>query len=175
LNPYKHLLSFDLSSYGAALAMINHFVDGDACRELELSPCGISAQLILLFKDEMALKIVSENAISYFKSQIKDLKIVSGIHEKLLPCYLSQNKVELKKKMVILEGGFISSGLLLMQNLLEQDADPVDFRIVRTEPKNVILTVTTDSDLNLSMADTLQFKSTVVDSIQPALKNFFQI
>jgi hypothetical protein len=39
----------------------------------------------------------------------------------------------------------------------------------------VILTVTTDSDLNLSMADTLQFKSTVVDSIQPALKNFFQI
>jgi len=115
LNQYKHLLSFDLSSYGAALSVVNQFVDGDDCRDFELSPCGISAQLILLFKDEMTLKIVRENAGSYFKSQIKDVKSVENINEKLLPCYLSQNKTELKKNLVVLEGGFVSSGLQLMQ------------------------------------------------------------
>jgi hypothetical protein len=175
LNQYKHLLSFDLSSYGAALALVNQFVDGDSCKDFELSPCGASAQVILLFKDEMALKIVQENAVSYFRSQIKDVKAVVNVNEKLLPCYLSQNKVQLQSKMYVLEGSFVSSGLMLMQNLLKQGAEPVDFRIVRTEPKNVILTVTADTPPDLTLADQLQYKATAIESVQPALKEFFQI
>jgi hypothetical protein len=62
-----------------------------------------------------------------------------------------------------------------MQNLLEQGAEAVDFRIIRTQPKNVILTVTSDSALDLAPAESLQFKVTPIESVQPALRSFFQI
>lgn len=174
MNQYKHLLSFDLSSYGAGLALLNQFVDNDGCRDFELSPTGTSAQLILLLRDSLSLKVVIETAQSLLKSQILDSKAVENFHAELLPCYLSQNKAVLQKKLFVFEGSYVSSGLALMQELLQQGAKPVDFRIVRTGPKNVIISVTSDADLNLAPVEHLQFKISVIDPIQPALKSYFQ-
>lgn len=174
MNQYKHLLAFDLSSYGAALALINQFVDNDSCRDFELSPCGSQAQLILLFRDVISLRVVRENAASFLKSQILDVQAVEDIHPDLLPCYLSQSKTELQKKLYVFEGSSVASGLVLMQDLLKLGAKPVDFRIVRTAPKNVIITVTSNEVLADGKADRSSFKATIIDSIQPSLKSFFQ-
>lgn len=175
MNQYNHLLAFDLTSYGAALTLVNQFVDNDSCRDFEVSPCGVQAQVILLFRDVLSLKVVRENAASFLKSQVLDVQTVENIHPSLLPCYLSQTKAELQKKLYIFEGASVASGLVLMQDLLKQGAAPVDFRIVRTSPKNVIVAVTSHDQLNAGTADRLQFKTTVIDSIQPSLKEFFQI
>jgi len=174
LNQFNHLIAFDLSSYGAALALVNQFVDNDGCRDFELSPCGTSAQLILLVRDALALKVMREQASSILKSQILDIQTVENINSQLLPCYLSQSKTALQQKLYVFEGTFVASGLALMQELLGQGAKPMDFRVVRTAPKNVILTVTSEASLDIAAATRLQFKSTVIDSIQPALKEFFQ-
>ncbi|MCC2680064.1 MAG: hypothetical protein K0R29_2640 [Pseudobdellovibrio sp.] len=175
MNQYNHLIAFDLSSYGAALALVNQFVDNDGCRDFELSPCGTSAQLILLVRDALSLKVIREQASSLLKSQILDVQTVENINSQLLPCYLSQTKTSLQKKLYVFEGIFVASGLALMQELLSQGAQPVDFRVVRTSPKNVILTVTGESALDTTAAGRLQFKTTVIDSIQPSLKEFFQV
>ncbi len=174
MNQYNHLLSFDLSSYGAGLSLVNQFVDNDGCKDFELSPCGNTAQLILLMRDTMVLKVVQESAISLLKSQILDMQLIENLQPQLLPCYLSQNKVALHKKLYVFEGPFVSSGLVLMQDLLNQGAQAVDFRIVRTSPKNVIVTVTSDSALDSKSADQLKFKMTLIDSIQNSLKDFYQ-
>ena len=175
LNQYKHLLAFDLSSYGTGLSLINQFVDNDGCIDFELSPCGTTAQLILLTRDAMVMQVIKEKALVYFKSQIIDLKTIENVDSRLLPCYLSQNKTVLKKKLFVFEGTYVASGLQLMQNLLGQGAEPVDFRIVRTAPKNVIVTVTSDSSLEVATAEQLLFKVCIIDDVQPSLKNYFQI
>lgn len=175
MNRYNHLIAFDLSSYGAALALVNQFVDNDGCRHFELSPCGGAAQLILAVRDTISLNIIRESAVSILKSQILDVQIIENIHPQLLPCYLSQTKVALQKRLYVFEGPFVASALVLMQELLKQGAEPVDFRVVRTSPKNVILTVTCDNVLNTSAVEIAQFKKTEIEAIQPSLKDFFQV
>jgi hypothetical protein len=173
LNQYKHLLSFDLTSYGAALSLINQFVDDEAIKVFEVSPLGHSAQLILLAKDLVSLQVVKAQSVGLLKSQILDSCLIENIHAELLPTYLSQNKTEVAKNIAIFEGGFVSTGFVLAQKLLLSDSKLLDFRIVRTNPKNVILTATSNQSTSYENLDIEKFKKTIIENVQASLKNYF--
>ncbi len=175
MNQYKHLIAYDLTSYGAALSLVNQFVDGDTVTDFEVSPCGSQAHVILLSKDITALQIIKDSSLSFFKSQIFDVELIQDINEKLLPTYLSQNKTQLKKNLFILEGNSLAGAFVVMQDLLKQMAEPVDFRIVRTEPKSIILTATSDLQIDFKIADRFNYKKTIIENVRPSLKNFFEI
>lgn len=175
LFKYKHLLSLDLSSYGAALAIINQFVDGEIIRDFEVAPCGASAQIILLSQDDMALELVQAQLGTLLASQILKSALIKNIHSDLLNCYLGQNKPQIEKSILVLETCFLSSGLKAGQSLLVQNIQIVDFRVVRTNPKNVIVIATAVTGNVFSDMSFEDCKVTVIDPVDKALRQLFEI
>ncbi len=171
---YKYLLSFDLASYGAALSIINQFVDDSSIKVFEVSPSGSSAILILLANDKVSLQIVKSQSETIFKSQILSSSMVENIHENLLPAYLSQNKVELKNNLIVLEGNYLSTAFELANTLLFSGGLIVDFRTIRTFPKNVVLTFAVSKN-EFSKLDSKEFKKTYIENVQPVLKSYFEL
>lgn len=175
MNKYRHLLSFDLTSYGAALAIVNRFVDGETVRDFELSPTGTEAQLILLSNEVMALQMVKTESQSYLGTQILDSVLVENTHEDLLPVYLSQNKTALGQHLAVLEFSSLSKSFLVAQSLLQKGVSLVDFRVVRTSPKNVIVTATADSAQAFDFLNVTSMRKTVLSDLQPSLKSYYEI
>lgn len=175
MNQYNHLLAFDLSSYGAAFAIINQFVDDETVKVFEVSPCGVSANLILLAKESISLQIIKSEAIAIFQSQILSAALIENIHHDLLPVYLSQNKSTLKKSLIIFEGSSVAQGLALAQKALTEKMSLIDFRVIRTFPKNVVISVTADSSTPALSTEEFDFKKTHIENIQPSLKSFYEI
>lgn len=175
MNKYRHLLSFDLTGYGAALALVNRFVDGEVVRDFELSPTGAEAQLILLSQDVLALQVIKNDGQSYLGSQILQSALIENIHEDLLPTYLSQNKTALAQCLTVLELTSVSNGFLAAQSLLTKGISLVDFRVVRTSPKNIIITATSDSATACDFLDLTPLKKTVLTDLQPSLKSYYEI
>lgn len=175
MNQYNHLISFDLSSYGVALAIINQFVDDKTIKVFEVSPCGQSAILILLATDNISIQIIKSGAASLFKSQILSCAVIENIHADLLPAYLSQNKAALAGSLMLLENPSVSAALGLADQLLKEKHLLVDFRVIRTFPKNVILTFSTEKLSYLNKLNLPDFKKTSIENIQPSLKSFYEI
>ncbi len=175
MQQYNHLLVFDLSSYGAAFAMINQFVDDEAVKVFEVSPCGQAAILILLAKEIISLQIIKAEAAAIFSSQILATALIENIHADLLPTYLSQNKSPLNKAVAILEGSMIALGFSLAQKALLASNTLIDFRVIRTFPINVVITVSAESADSLVNSDGYDFKKTYIDKVQPSLKSFYEI
>lgn len=175
MNKYKHLISFDLSSYGTALSILNLFADGDNIKDFEVSLSGTTAQLILLGQDMVSLQVLKGEAQSLFKSQILDVQIIENIHTDLLPTYLSQNKPQVLNSMVVLEGVFVSTGLVLLQQALVNNISVVEFRVVRTFPKNVVLVFTSESEEAFSKVSSVNFKACQISKVDKILKSYFEI
>lgn len=175
MNRYKHLLTFDLSSYGVALAIANQFADDQAIRIFEISPVGTAAQLILIGEEITSLEFVRSEAQSLFRAQILASEVVANMHADLLPVYLSQKSSPLKKSVVIFEGESTAFGLKLAQQILNDGADLVDFRIVRTFPKNVIITATADQAEGLLRLSAAMFRKTCIQNPQRPVRELFEI
>ena len=175
MNKFKHVLAFDLSSYGAALSIINQFVDDNSIKVFEVSPSGQTAVLILVSQDLIALQVVKNETVSFYRSEILESSMIENIHEDVIPAYLSQNKPGVCKSMVIVEGPFVSTALAIADQLVIDKNVLVDFRVVRTGPKNVILTVGSENVGYFDTAEFPGFKKTIIENIQPSLKAFFEI
>lgn len=175
LNQYKHLIALDLTSYGAAFAIINRFVDDDGIKVFEVSPCGQTAILILLAKEITSAQILISEIASFFKDQVLNIALIENAHTDLLPTYLSQNKTSLNKNLLILEGSSVALGLHLADKLLKQKYALVDFRVIRTFPKNVIISATTASMTELLDIDCANFKKNYIEEVQISLKSFYEI
>lgn len=171
---YKHLFAADLSSYGSALAIINKFVDDENVKVFEVSPCGQGGILLLVAKEILPLQILKSECEAMLKSQILNSCVIENCHEQLLKTYLSQNKTKLNKVMAVLEGSFVSSGLFLANELLNENLQLVDFRVIRTFPKNVVITVTAERAMAMAHFQNLDFKYTYIEDIQPSLKAFYE-
>jgi len=171
LKRYKHLLSFDLSGYGAALTLINQFVDDENIKVLEISPCGGGAQLILLSDEATALNFIYAESYSLFKNQILAAQVIENIHPDLLPTYLSQNKARLSTGLLLLEGTSVTAAFSIADQLLKKSITLVDFRVVRTFPKNVMITATAAQKPDVNT----DFKSTWIESVNSALKSYYEI
>lgn len=175
MNKYKHIIAFDLSSYGAALAIINQFVDDEGVKVFEISPCGTSAILILLAQEINLAQLLKSEIISFFKAQVLNAHVVENIHCDLLPTYLSQNKALLQKNLLVLEGNSIATGLRLADRILKDKHALVDFRVVRTFPKNVILSITTENNIQCLDLDISDFRKTYIEGVQPVLKSYYEV
>ena len=175
MNKYKHLISFDLSSYGTALSILNQFVDGESVKDFELSLSGTSAQLILLAQEVVSLQIIKGESMALFKSQILDVQIVENIHSELLPIYLCQNKPAVKSAMAIFEGAFVSTGLQLLQQALTNNISVVELRVVRTFPKNVVLILTSENENDFEKIASINFKLSQITKVENILKSYFEI
>ncbi len=174
MNSYNHLLSFDLTSYGAAMSIVNQFVDHEEVRDFELSPCGSGAQLILLGRQAISLSVLRGQAESLYKSQIIDSSVVENIHPQLLETYLAQNKVSVDAHMIIFEGSSLSEGFSLANEILNKSLNVLEFRMIRGASKNVMITV---SDNNLNLLTEIScgtFKKTVIENIQTPLRSYWQ-
>lgn len=174
MNKYNHLLSFDLTSYGAAMSIVNQFVDRDAVRDFELSPCGAGAQLILLARDAMTLNVLRGEAEALFKSQIIDSSVVENLHTNLLETYLAQNKVSVDAHLLVLEGSSLSEGFSLADKLLKNSLNVLEFRMIRGASKNVMITATDNSLNKLSEFGCGSFKKTIIENVQSTLKSYWQ-
>lgn len=175
MNKYKHLISFDLSSYGTALSILNQFADGENVKDFEVSLSGTSAQLILLAQDTVSLQVIKAEAQALFKSQILDVQIIENMHADLLPTYLSQNKPQILNSMAVLEGVFVSTGLLLLQEALLANISAAEFRVVRTFPKNVVLVLTSENEQDFAKVSSVNFKLSQISKVEKTLKSYFEI
>lgn len=175
MSQHKHLLAFDLTSYGSALAIINQFVDDDAVKVFEISPCGSSATLILLAKDTVSLQIIKSEVLSYFMNQVLSSGFIENTHDELLVTYLSQNKPKVEKAMVILEGAFVSEGLEIADKALKNNNSLIDFRVIRTFPKNIVMTFSLKNISDFISVDKTSYKKTLIEDVQPLLKSYFEI
>lgn len=175
MNTYNHLLAFDLSSYGAALSIVNQFVDDKTIKVFEVSPCGQTAILILISSDLVGLRVVQSEAVSFYRSEILESSFIENIHGDVVPTYLSQNKPGIGNTLVIFEGPFVSAALTIADRLVKQGNVLIDFRIIRTSPKNVILTVGTENLSYFKSFNYPGFKKIFIEKLQPSLKAFFEI
>lgn len=165
----------DLTSYGAAFAIINRFVDDEGIKVFEVSPCGQAAILILLAKEINSAQILKSEIASFFKDQVLNIALIENSHADLLPTYLSQNKTSLSQNLLILEGSSIAVGLGLADKLLKQKHALVDFRVVRTFPKNVVISATAVNMIELLDIDCADFKKNYIENVETPLKSFYEI
>ncbi len=175
MNKFNHVLAFDLTSYGAALSIINQFVDDGVVKVFEVSPCGQLGILILVAHDFVSLQIIKSEVLSSYGSQILEHSIFENVHSEVLLTYLSQNKPLLASTMVVFEGPFVSKALHMADQQAKAGNTLIDFRVIRTSPKNVILTVGTQAAESTTNIDYLNFKKTQIDKLQPSLRAFFEV
>lgn len=174
---FKNLLVLDLFSYGSALGIINQFVDDDQIKVFEISPIGSAAVLILWVRDFLTASILKKEIESQFKSSLHSVSLIENLHEELLPIYLSQKQGLLCKKMLIVESNNLADSFSAADSGLKESYGLVDFRVVRTYPKNVILIFSADH-FKTSFIESLQqkdFHLTQIDQLNPALKSYFEI
>lgn len=172
MNQYRHLLVFDLSSYGVALALINRYADDDAVKVFEVSPCGSAALLLLIAKEPMALSLIQAEAQKLYGAQILKSALISDLHESLLPTYLSQNDTAVSKHLAVLEFSALSDALSEAQKILKSGLELLDLRVVRTYPINVIVCLTS-SDASRLPKESSSGRTTLIENLQPVLKNYF--
>ena len=77
--------------------------------------------------------------------------------------------------MMILEGNSLANALQVADTALKKGIMLVDVRVVRTAPKNVILTLTSNSVSDLVNLNSDSFARTVVDNTTKVFKGYFQI
>ena len=174
---YKNLLVLDLFSYGSALSIINQFVDDDQIKVFEISPVGSAATLVLWIRDFLTASVLKKEIESQFKSSFHSVSLVENLHEELLPIYLSQKQGLLCKKMLIAESNSLAGSVFAADAGLKENYSLVDFRVVRTYPKNVILIFSADH-FKTSFIESLQqkdFHLTQIDQLNGALKAYFEI
>jgi hypothetical protein len=169
---YRHLLVFDLTSYGSALALINRYADDQSVKVFEVSPCGSAALLLLVAKEIQELQIIQSEAQKLFAPQILKSALISEIHENLLPTYLSQNKNSISEHLAVLEFSNLSDALVCSQQVLQSGAELLDLRVVRTYPINTIVCLT-GSGLGELIKKFSSARTTLIENLQPAVKEYF--
>ena len=156
------------------MSIINQFVDHDAVRDFEISPCGSGAQLILLGRQAITLNVLCGQVESLYKSQIIDAAVVENIHPNLLETYLAQNKVSVDAHLIVFEGSSLSEGFSLTNKLLNKSLNVLEIRMIRGASKNVMITA---SDNNLNLLSEIMcgtFKKTVIENVQTPLRSYWQ-
>lgn len=177
MNSYPHLLILDLSSYGAAFSIVNHFSDDDQIKVFEISPLGNRAILILSVKDHLVLDIIEKEILAFHKSNILFFSKIKNIKEEVLLCYLSQNKPSISKHMLIQEFSNVSDAFTQAQKHADKQIQLVDFRVVRTQIPNIILTSTI---AEIEQIETVSChlenaKNTLIPNVSSVTKKYFEI
>lgn len=157
------------------MAVINRFVDGESVRVFEISPSGQMATLILMTKDEITAQVLKSESTSLFKDQIIRCESVFNFHEDILPAYLSQNKQTVGKSLLVLETDSVSGAMLEADAYLKKGIKILDFRTVRTSPKNIILIFTGDNFAVSYEQQLSNFKINIIENVEPTLKQYFEI
>jgi len=177
LTNQASLLVLDLSSYGSALAIINQFCDGQSVEVFEVSPVGTAAILILEIKERIAGTLLKNEIFSFYKSSVLSSRLIETYDLNVLKTYLSQNKPEVSNHLLVQEFSFVSEALVAAHELINKGLVVIDFRVIRTFPMNVIVTLT-----STSLEKIVGFKnlgapraSTVIEKAEPILKEYFQI
>ncbi len=173
---YSNLLVIDLASYGIAFSIINQFCDEIQVKVFEVSPIGHVGIIILLIKDETAAEVLKNEILSFYKSNLISVCLLKNFDKRLLPVYLSQNKDEALKSMLILEFSFVSDAFVAAQKLLTENISLLDFRIIRAYPLNAILVAAADDPAKLiSLRENLCARSsTLIENVGAVVKEYFQ-
>lgn len=176
MSNLEQLLILDLSSYGVALSIINQFCDDKDVRVFEVSPIGTVALLVLLVKEKTLAAILKNEIFSFYKNSVLSMRLIENFDPQILMVYLSQNKAEVLKNILVQEFSFVSEAFAAAQLLLEKKISLIDFRVVRTYPLNAIL-ISTSAEIE----SLIQIKSqvsgktqTLIEKTEPTLKAYFQ-
>jgi hypothetical protein len=102
--------------------------------------------------------------------------LLENLDSEILKVYLSQNKPEISKSLMVQEFSFVSEAFAAAQALVSKKISLVDFRVVRTFPINVILVSTAAQASDFEMAKGKMARSnTIIDQVEDTLKHYFQI
>ncbi|OFZ28436.1 MAG: hypothetical protein A2622_04870 [Bdellovibrionales bacterium RIFCSPHIGHO2_01_FULL_40_29] len=177
LNNVGHLIIFDLSKLGSAYQLINSFVDERTVFVFEVSPVGDRALLILSCHDLISSQLIFSQAQSLFQSEILKSTLIENVENDVVLAYLSQKQSPCRSHFLILEENYFSLAFKKAQELFRSGVEIMDFRAIRTNPPNLVVTMTHDSvDFLNSMLMKLESgKATIVADVQPSLKAFFEI
>jgi len=177
LTEFKHLLVLDLTKIGTAYQMINSFVDDEAVHVFEISPIGTNAVFILGANDLITLQLVQQQAVSFFKSDILNIRLIDDVHPTVLLAYLSQSSVALNKHIAVIEETSFALAFHAAQTAAKLGVGLVDFRAVRTGVPNLMITLTSDSIEKLAKAGELSSlsKFTMINDVQKPLRAYFEV
>lgn len=177
MDSRNSLLVLDLSSYGAALAIINQFCDEKNVEVFEVSPVGTASILILEIKDRVAGTLLKNEIFAFYKNSILASRLIEDYDLNLLKVYLSQNKAEVLDHILVQEFSFVAEAVSTAHELMSQGLQVIDLRVIRTFPMNVILTTTSGSLEKLVGLKNLGAPraGTIIEKIEPVLKKYYQI
>lgn len=167
----------DLTSYGSSLAILNQFVDDDVVKVFEVSPTGQASFLILTTQSLVDAEILESQIIKIYKDDILSIELIKNIKSEVVQTYLSQKAPDVKKSIAVFEMDRLSKAFFVANEMMEKNIHLLDFRVVRTQPCNIILTVSADSASQLLEAKSKYFfaKATIISEVQNTLKSYFEI
>lgn len=177
LSELGSLAIFDLTKIGTAYQIINSFVDNQVVQAFEISPIGTAALLILSSKDQISLQFIFKQCHSIYQTDILDSAYLSQIDAAVIEAYLSQNKPEVKKHILMAETQSFSEGFILIQKLSQAGLQILDFRAVRTAPPNLIISVTTNEIEKAQefLKAYSHAKMTFIENVQRPLRQYYEI
>lgn len=171
----KNFLVIELSNLGSAYSIVNQFAEIDSVDVFEISPIGAGSILILSSSDALSAEILYNNIKTNYKNSILNIQLILEIQTEVILTYLSQNKPNLKKHLAVIEAGSVANMFMYANKLLDKKIELIDFRLIRTRPANVILTVTTDNIETLSQLNFTDAHVTIINDLQPVTKSYFEI
>lgn len=172
----KNLIVIDLCNLGSAYSIINRFVDSEVTEVFEVSPMGTGSILILNVQDAVSGEIIFNNIRKEYKADIQNISLITGIQEMAVKVYLSQFQSPILKNILIIESTQVSK-IFSIADVAANNANIglVDFRVVRTNPCNAILVLTSDNVVDLMSFKNLGAKTTIINDVQNSVKEFFEI
>lgn len=172
----KNFLVLDLSNLGSAYSIINRFVDNENIEVFEISPIGTAALLILNVNDSISSQLLYNNIKNEYKSDLMSMALITDIEPSVVKTYLSQSQAQIQKNLLILESSEVSRMFSVAQNAATKGTiGLVDFRVIRTNPCNAVLVITSDQISNLMTFKDFGVKTTLINDVQNSVKEYFEI
>lgn len=172
----KNLIVIDLSNLGSAYAIINRFVDLGSVEVFEISPIGTGSLLILNVEDQISSQILFNNIKNEFNTEVKSISLITDVESEVIKTYLSQAQAKIKKNILIIESSEVSRIFSIAQIAATRTSvGLVDFRVVRTNPCNANLVLTSDNISDFMFFKDYGAKMTIINDVQQSVKDFFEV
>jgi hypothetical protein len=146
LDNFGSLVCFEFSKYSTCFQVINQIAAADDITVFEISPTPSGGILVLTAKHKnTALENIFQRQRDSLSSMILNCCYIEKLHTDLLTAYLSQNKPSNIPNLYFFETDSLADALSRAQSALNENANIIDFRVIRSTHNRCILVFSGDN------------------------------
>lgn len=161
---------FETKNVGVCFQYLNQISIERSDLVLEISPTPLGGILILQSNDVMEIEQHYLAFKKQYSAQILNSTLIKNINPSLVLAYLSQSQVQIQNQIIIIETTSLSEGFLKAQVAIEEGAEAIDFRCLRSSIHKTIVYLATKENKKINTIES----GTIINAVDTHLKSYFK-